>query len=269
MPGEGSPPVPGAAMPRSAGHRGGGRRGGVGGDGPPSTRVRSSPARAGGPPAAAPAGRAPRRGRRTAGRECSSRPPWVVPPRGRPPPPDGGPVPAARGRSPSRSSRRPGRRSSARAAVARAPASAVPMPAPPSEVVPAPGTPAPVVTCSNDCRVSHSEAKPFSGGSPAMAMAPMRKAPAVQGMRRSSPPRRSRSRPWTARSNDPAPRNSNPLKTAWLSVCRRAAANASSAHVVSPRSRNSSDAPRPSTMMPTFSMEWKASRRLSSCWKRA
>ena len=52
--------------------------------------------------------------------------------------------------------------------------------------------------------VSHSEAKPLSGGTPAIAIDPTRKAPPVQGMRRSSPPIRSRSSEPTARSKAPA-----------------------------------------------------------------
>ena len=43
----------------------------------------------------------------------------------------------------------------------------------------------------SDWSVSHSDAKPFSGGSPAIAIAPTRKAPPVQGIRCRRPPRRS------------------------------------------------------------------------------
>ena len=46
-------------------------------------------------------------------------------------------------------------------------------------------------TASSDWSVSHSDANPFSGGSPAIAIAPTRKAPPVQGIRWRRPPRRS------------------------------------------------------------------------------
>ena len=75
----------------------------------------------------------------------------------------------------------------ASAAVAARPAAAM-APASPS---PREG---PRATWTSACRVSHSEAKPLSGGTPAIAIDPTRKAPPVQGMRRSSPPMRSRSR---------------------------------------------------------------------------
>ena len=48
-------------------------------------------------------------------------------------------------------------------------------------------------TWRSACRVSHSEAKPLSGGIPAIAIAPTRKGPPVHGIRRRRPPRRSSS----------------------------------------------------------------------------
>ena len=117
--------------------------------------------------------------------------------------------------------------------------------------------------------MSHSEAKPFSGGSPAIAIAPTRNAPPVHGMRRSRPPSWSSSSEPTAFSNAPAPRNSSALNTAWLSVCSSAAASAKAAHSSAPRLRSSRQAPSPSTMIPMFSIECSASSRLRSCWKSA
>ena len=73
----------------------------------------------------------------------------------------------------------------------------------------------------------------------------------------------------TARSNAPAPRKRSALKSAWLSVWSSAAASANAAHVSAPRARSSRQAPRPSTMIPTFSIEWNASSRFRSCWKSA
>ena len=124
--------------------------------------------------------------------------------------PSGAAARAARGRPPSRSRTRPAPPSRRAPPARRAPAS--PSPTPPD-----------AGTCSSACSVSHSEAKPFSGGSPAIANAPTRNAPPVHGMRRSSPPSRSSSSEPTAFSNAPAPRNSSALKTAWLSVCSSAA----------------------------------------------
>ena len=161
---------------------------------------------------------------------------------------------AARARPPSRS-RAPRAPRSRRARRAR------PRPPSPSATPPFAGT------ASSDWSVSHSDANPFSGGSPAIAIAPTRNAPPVHGIRRSRPPSRSISSEPAARSNAPAPRNSSPLKTAWLSVCRSAAASATPAHSSAPRACRRRHAPSPSTMIPTFSIEWNASSRFSSCWK--
>ena len=72
---------------------------------------------------------------------------------------------------------------------------------------------------TSDCRSSHSLTKPFSGGSAAIAKAPMAKVAAVTGIRLASPPRLSRSRLPVADWMEPAPRNSKPLNAAWLITC--------------------------------------------------
>ena len=69
-------------------------------------------------------------------------------------------------------------------------------------------------TCSSDCSVSHSEANPFSGGSPAIAIAPIGNAPPVHGIRRSSPPRRSSSRLPTALAERPGAEEQQRLEDA-------------------------------------------------------
>ncbi len=132
---------------------------------------------------------------------------------------------AARARRPSRS-RAPRARRSRRARRARAPRRS------------RPPTPPKAGTCSSACSVSHSDAKPLRGGSPAIATAPTRKAPPVHGMRRSSPPSRSSSSEPTAFSNDPAPRKSSALNSAWFTVWSSAAASASAAHSSAPRARS-------------------------------
>jgi hypothetical protein len=48
-------------------------------------------------------------------------------------------------------------------------------------------------------------------------------------------------------------------------MCRSAAAKAMAAQVESPSEAKRIEAPRPSATIPTFSIEWKASRRLRSC----
>ena len=68
--------------------------------------------------------------------------------------------------------------------------------------------------CTSDCRVSHSDAKPLKGGTPAMAIAPTRKAVPVNGMVRSNPPSPSRSRVPTCLWNEPAHKNNSDLKSA-------------------------------------------------------
>ena len=88
------------------------------------------------------------------------------------------------------------------------------------------------MTWSSACSVSHSEAKPFSGGRPAIAAAPTRNAAPVQGIRRSRPPSRSSSSEPVACSNAPAPRKSSALKTAWLTTCRSAAPSANAAQSI-------------------------------------
>ncbi len=150
----------------------------------------------------------------------------------------------------------------ASAAVAARAASAI-APAVPSAISPY------AVTCRRAWSVSHSEANPLSGGSPAIAIAPTRNAPPVHGMRRSRPPRRSSSSEPTALSNAPAPRKRSALKIAWFRVCSSAAASANAAHVSAPRARRTRQAPSPRTMIPMFSIECSASRRLRSCWKSA
>ena len=66
--------------------------------------------------------------------------------------------------------------------------------------------------------VSHSLTKPFSGGRPEMATAPIRKKNAVAGMRRIRPPISSMLRVCVECTTDPAARNSRPLNMAWLNV---------------------------------------------------
>ena len=67
-------------------------------------------------------------------------------------------------------------------------------------------------------KVSHSEAKPFSGGKPAIAAHPVRNASDVRGMRWIKPPMVSMSRSPVASSTAPAPKNSRLLKTVWFSA---------------------------------------------------
>ncbi len=109
---------------------------------------------------------------------------------------------------------------------------------------------------SDPRNTSHSETKPFRGGSPLMAAAPTRKRKAVSGMRRERPPSRSMSRVpqawWTA----PAPRNRSDLKVAWFTTWSAAPANPSSTSAWSPRERPSSARPTPMAMIPTFSTLW-------------
>ena len=66
----------------------------------------------------------------------------------------------------------------------------------------------------NAWNVSHSLAKPLSGGRPEIAIAPTRKNSAVHGIRRSRPPNCSICRVPVAITTPPAPRNSSPLNTA-------------------------------------------------------
>ena len=65
-------------------------------------------------------------------------------------------------------------------------------------------------------KVSHSETKPFSGGSAEIATQPTSTAGAVSGMRWISPPSRSMSRSPVAVSTAPAPKNSRLLNSMWL-----------------------------------------------------
>ena len=67
-------------------------------------------------------------------------------------------------------------------------------------------------------KTSHSDAKPLSGGSAEIAAAPTKKQAAVRGIREMRPPNCSMFRVCVAYSTEPAPRNSRPLKHAWLSV---------------------------------------------------
>src|SRR2546422_714225 len=67
-------------------------------------------------------------------------------------------------------------------------------------------------------KTSHSDAKPLSGGSAEIAAAPTRKQAAGRGIRGIRPPSSSMFRVCVAYSTEPAPRNSRPLKHAWLSV---------------------------------------------------
>ena len=66
----------------------------------------------------------------------------------------------------------------------------------------------------SDWSRSHSLMKPLSGGRAMIATAPIMKNTPVAGMRRMSPPRRSRSRSPVARTTDPAARNNRPLNAA-------------------------------------------------------
>ena len=78
-------------------------------------------------------------------------------------------------------------------------------------------------------KVSHSETKPFSGGSAEIATQPTRNAKAVFGMRWIRPPRCSMSRSPVAVSTAPAPKNSRLLNTEWLNTWNSAAVSASAA----------------------------------------
>ena len=77
--------------------------------------------------------------------------------------------------------------------------------------------------------VSHSLAKPLSGGRPLIAAAPIPKATAVTGIARARPPRRLRSRLPAADWTEPAARNRADLNRAWLRVWNRAAVRATAA----------------------------------------
>ncbi len=70
---------------------------------------------------------------------------------------------------------------------------------------------------NSDCRVYHSLIKPFSGGRADIARQPIRHAAAVHGIRFASAPIFSMS--WVCKREiiAPAPRNSSPLNSAWLS----------------------------------------------------
>ena len=67
-------------------------------------------------------------------------------------------------------------------------------------------------------KVSHSLTNPLSGGRAEIATAPSRNSPAVQGMRRASPPSSSMLRTCVRQRTLPAPRKSRPLNAAWLTV---------------------------------------------------
>ena len=104
--------------------------------------------------------------------------------------------------------------------------------------------------------MSHSETKPFSGGSPLIATAPTRKRSAVRGIARASPPRRSMSRVPQACTTAPAPRKSSALKSAWFTTCNTAPEKPSTRSGRLPMVRPTSASPRPITMIPMFSTEW-------------
>ncbi len=108
--------------------------------------------------------------------------------------------------------------------------------------------------CTSACRSSHSLTNPLSGGSAAIANAATANVAPVTGMRRASPPRRSRSRVPVACRTDPAPRKSNPLKAAWLTTCNSAAASAIDAKARLPLAANNPAAPIPIRIRPTFSV---------------
>ena len=79
------------------------------------------------------------------------------------------------------------------------------------------------------CSSSHSETKPPSGGSPALASTPTSVIQATQGMLRISPPSLPRLRSEVACSTEPVPRNSRLLNRAWLATWYRLAVSASAA----------------------------------------
>ena len=75
-------------------------------------------------------------------------------------------------------------------------------------------------------KVSHSEAKPFSGGRAEIADAADQEGERGRGMRWISPPMISMSRSPVAFSTAPAPKNSRLLNTVWLSAWNSAAVSA-------------------------------------------
>ena len=105
-------------------------------------------------------------------------------------------------------------------------------------------------------KVSHSETKPFSGGSAEMAMHPARKAKAVCGMRRISPPSCSMSRSPVADSTAPEPKNSRLLNSEWLKTWNSAAVMASAAASGMAAALKASASPSPMKMIPMFSTVW-------------
>ncbi len=113
-------------------------------------------------------------------------------------------------------------------------------------------------------RSSHSLTKPHSGGRAQMARPATMNTGALRGSRRTRPPRRSRSRRPVACWSELAERNSEPLKTAWNTTCKRAATRATTANARCPVAANRPEAPTPSSMRPTLSVVEYASSRLRS-----
>ena len=102
-----------------------------------------------------------------------------------------------------------------------------------------------------------------------MAALPTRNVSAVNGIRRSSPPSRSRSRVPAALSTAPAPMKSNALKVAWFATWKSAADSARATTTPEPRARARIAPPSPIRMMPMFSTLWYANSRFRSCSIRA
>ena len=103
-------------------------------------------------------------------------------------------------------------------------------------------------------KISHSETKPLSGGSAEIATQPTRKTKAVCGMRWIRPPSCSMSRSPVAVSTAPAPKNSRLLNSEWLRTWNSAAVSASAAAAGMPLALKASARPRPTKMMPIFSI---------------
>ena len=97
-----------------------------------------------------------------------------------------------------------------------------------------------------------------------MARPPTMNTGPLIGSRPRSPPSRSRSLVPVACWSELAERNSEPLKTAWNTTCKRAATSAARASARCPVEANRPEAPTPSSMRPTLSVVEYASSRLRS-----
>src|SRR3989344_1008188 len=106
---------------------------------------------------------------------------------------------------------------------------------------------------SNPWKTSHSEANPFKGGKADIAMDPMRKLTATNGILAANPPNFSMFRMPVALWTAPAPRKSRLLNSAWLRVWNKPANSAIPAYSLWPDATNNIADPTPMRMMPMFS----------------